>query len=195
MRLLHSQTKEKERALGLEPGSLSINFDTLWLPEPDFREVSSGLRDLGTGTGDEDRLFDVVIMQLLLSVVGGAAQRASALQNAARFLRPGGMLLLSASGDSAAVNADYAAAYRRDEPATGEPRTYYSRDACGSVLYETHHFTRKELLAGLRATPGLDAAKIHVHSELEASSRRPDQAAVFLYARAEKGAVDTARRQ
>jgi len=57
--------------------------------------------------------------------------------------------------------------------------SYLSRDDCGEVLYVTHHFTVDELTRLLEAA-GFD--EISVVTERETSSRRPDEAAYFLYA-------------
>merc|ERR1712194_990339 len=77
------------------------------------------------------------------------------------------------------INAQYAELYKADEPLTGESRTYFSRSAEGDVLYPTHHFTEEELNY-LFTGEGLDVVKLI--KDREASSRRPDQAAWFLYA-------------
>mmetsp|Transcript_21431 Transcript_21431/g.67566 ORF Transcript_21431/g.67566 Transcript_21431/m.67566 type:complete len:100 (-) Transcript_21431:69-368(-) len=61
----------------------------------------------------------------------------------------------------------------------------FAATACGadgSVLYPTHHFEEEELRALLEAE-GL--RPLHFAVELEASSRRPDQAARFFYVVAE----------
>ena len=59
-----------------------------------------------------------------------------------------------------------------------ESRTYYSRDAEGTVLYKTHHFTSDELRA-LLLEAGLEA--VEVIAETETSSRRKSATANFLY--------------
>lgn len=53
------------------------------------------------------------------------------------------------------------------------------RHVRGHVLYMTHHFTADELTT-LLASAGF--GQIAVMSEKETSSRRPDEAAHFLYA-------------
>ncbi len=53
------------------------------------------------------------------------------------------------------------------------------RDERGEILYMTHHFTVDELIA-LLASAGF--GDIGVTTEKEASSRRPNEAAHFLYA-------------
>lgn len=124
--------------------------------------------------------FDVVLLQLVLSVVGGPEKRLRLLRAARALLaQPGGRLLISVSGASADINEEYAELYRRDEPLTREARTYFSRAADGTVLYPTHHFSEAEL-RDLLATVGL--AIVSLAREREASSRRPDQAAWFFYA-------------
>ena len=52
---------------------------------------------------------------------------------------------MSASGVSSDINQWYKAIYDADEPVTGEPHTYLSRDEAGGVLYPTHHFAYDEL--------------------------------------------------
>ena len=94
-------------------------------------------------------------------------------------LRPGGWLALSASGVSDTINPGYARLYAEDEPLTGERHTYFSLTERGEILYATHHFTADEL-AGLLAAAGF--GEISIATERETSSRRPDEAAFFLYA-------------
>lgn len=125
--------------------------------------------------------FDAVICQLLLSVVGDAADRAQTLVNARALLAPQGRLYASLSGLSDDLNPEYAALYARDLALTGEHGSYLSRDADGRVLYRTHHFSRAEIeqmfqAAGLRITA--------LEEQLEASSRRPEQRARFFYVQA-----------
>ena len=130
--------------------------------------------------------FDFAVLQLLLSVVGGPEERRAVLGNAAALLRAGGALYLSCSGASEGINAGYAALYERDAAATGEFRTYFSRDeATGEVLYVTHHFTAAELEELLR---GCGFEEVRTEVVREASSRRPTEAAYFLYTVARKGA-------
>ena len=57
-------------------------------------------------------------------------------------------------------------------------------DARGDVLYMTHHFTLDEL-TGLLEAAGF--AEIRMTAEQETSSRRPDEAASFLYATCRSG--------
>jgi len=123
--------------------------------------------------------FDVVVCQLVLSIIGGVRHRHNLVRHARSSLRPGGWLYLSASGVSDAVNPGYARLYAEDFPHTGERYTYYSRDADGRILYTTHHFTAEELTL-LLEREGFES--ITVTTERETSSRRPDEAAYFLYA-------------
>lgn len=71
--------------------------------------------------------------------------------------------------------------YRDDAVLTGELGTYISRDSDGRSLYLTHHFDEEEVRA-LLAESGF--SDICVEARVESSSRRPDQAARFLYATA-----------
>ena len=64
-------------------------------------------------------VYDVVLLQLMISVIGDRKDRLLLLANAARHLAPGGVVLLSASADSADVSADYRQRYLEDEPLTG----------------------------------------------------------------------------
>ena len=123
--------------------------------------------------------FDVVVCQLVLSIIGDGGQRRNLLRHARSNLVPGGWLYLSASGVSDAINPGYARLYAADFPQTGERHTYYSRDAEGQILYATHHFTSEELASLLEQEGFGDRT---VTTEREASSRRPDEAAYFLYA-------------
>jgi SAM-dependent methyltransferase len=122
--------------------------------------------------------FDVVVCQLVISIVGGRRQRANLLRHSHDHLRTGGWLYLSASGVSDTINPDYARLYAADSPLIGERHSYFSRDADGAVLYMTHHFTAEELVNLLEAA-GFTA--VTVHTARETSSRRPDEAAYFHY--------------
>lgn len=128
--------------------------------------------------------FDVVVCQLVLSIIGDARQRCNLLRHVQACLAPEGWLFLSASGVSDAINPGYAKLYAKDLPDTGELHTYFSRRPDGRVLYATHHFTSDEL-ASLLERQGFSS--ITVTRELEASSRRPDEAAYFLYATCRNG--------
>jgi len=127
--------------------------------------------------------FHLVVNQLVISIVGGLSERGQLLANSRNALFPGGYLYISASGVSDSINEQYAQLYARDKPLTGEDNTYYSRDSDGNSLYETHHFTDKEL-ASLLEEAGFD--DISIETIPEASSRRPDQAAYFHYATARR---------
>lgn len=133
--------------------------------------------------------FDAVICQLVISIIGSARNRANLLRHVHASLRPGGWLAVSASGVSDAINPGYARLYAEDLHLTGERHSYFSRDERGEVLYLTHHFTADEL-AGLLERAGF--GEISVTTERETSSRRPDEAAYFLYATGRKG-LDDAR--
>ena len=123
--------------------------------------------------------FDVVICQLVLSIIGDARQRTNLLRHVHENIRPGGWLYLSASGVSDAINAGYARLYAEDIHLTGERHSYLSRNEQDEVLYMTHHFSVDELVNHLE-TAGFD--QINVTTEKEVSSRRPDEAAYFHYA-------------
>lgn len=122
--------------------------------------------------------FDVVVCQLVLSIVGGVCERENLLRHLHAHLRPGGGLYLSASGVSDSINAGYVRLYADDGSLTGEPYSYYSRDEKGTILYMTHHFKETELLAML-ARAGF--VEVNIETKREASSRRPDEAAFFHY--------------
>ncbi len=123
--------------------------------------------------------FRVVVCQLVISVVGGVAEREALLGNAFDALEPGGWLYLSASEVSDDVNPGYRKLYEDDFPETRERYSYFSRDNDGNILYMTHHFTGPELGALLDGA-GFELTRLS--SKTESSSRRPDEAAHFLYA-------------
>lgn len=123
--------------------------------------------------------FDAVVAQLVVSIIGDAAARRRLVQSAASALRPGGLLFVSASGVSDDINPEYARLYKEDLALTGEPYTYLSRAADGVVLYRTHHLHPDEL-EGLLTGAGL--ALRALTRKREVSSRRPGEAAWFLYA-------------
>lgn len=123
--------------------------------------------------------FDIVVCQLVVSIIGDVRNRSNLLRHMRRTLRPGGSLYLSASGVSDRINPGYARLYADDIHQTGERHSYFSRGEDGGILYMTHHFTVEELQDLLRSE-GFVA--IDVKQEREVSSRRPDEAAYFLYA-------------
>lgn len=147
---------------------------------PRFAVADAAAGDTPVGLGEP---FDVVVCQLVVSIVGGPADRDRLLRNCAALLGAGGRLFISASGVSAEVNADYARLYAEDAALTGEAFTYFSRDDAGRVLYATHHFSEAELRGVIAAAGFVDIA---IEAVLEASSRRPDERAIFLYATATK---------
>ena len=115
----------------------------------------------------------------MISIIGDARSRANLLRHVHDNLRPGGWLVLSASGVSDTINAGYARLYAEDVHLTGEFHSYFSRNDRGNVLYMTHHFTADEIVSLLEAA---GFGEISVTTERETSSRRPDEAAFFLYA-------------
>jgi 2-polyprenyl-3-methyl-5-hydroxy-6-metoxy-1,4-benzoquinol methylase len=126
--------------------------------------------------------FDFVIMQLLLSIVGGPAERQSTLFNAKKLCRPGGRIYVSASGISGNINKQYAKLYQDDKKLTGEQYSYFSRHSdSGNILYTTHHFRQDELKELLTAV-GFE--EVNIQQVKEHSSRRLNEAAYFLYATA-----------
>lgn len=128
--------------------------------------------------------FDVVVCQLVISIIGTLHQRANLLRHMHANLRRGGRLFLSASGVSDTINAGYARLYADDLPLTGERHTYLSRNASGEILYMTHHFNERELIDLLESA---GFGEISVTTEKETSSRRFDEAAYFLYATCRSG--------
>jgi SAM-dependent methyltransferase len=157
------------------------------------RRTSEGatftVRDVSSPRGleIEGAPFDLVVSQLVLSIVGEPADRRALLGNAYRALRPGGRFFLSASAVSDGINPAYALLYERDFPSTGEIHTYFSRDALGNVLYRTHHFTEDELRRLLEHEGFVD---IVIRRKRESSSRRPDEAAFFFYVFSRKPFVE-----
>jgi SAM-dependent methyltransferase len=123
--------------------------------------------------------FDLIVCQLVISIIGDWHDRNQLLANAFQWLKPSGWLYLSASGVSAEINTNYAKLYAQDEPLIGEPYSYFSRDNNGKILYKTHHFHADELQMLLEAA-GFNL--ISINTMKEQSSRRTDQVAYFLYA-------------
>lgn len=157
--------KAQELAVAADATGRSLQF-----AEADFAADHPPLLDDGP--------FDVVVCQLVLSIIGDAHSRSNLLRHVRENLRPGGWLYLSASGVSDTINAGYARLYAEDAQLTGERYSYFSRNERGEILYTTHHFTVAELVSLLESTGfGL----ISVTTEREASSRRPDEAAYFHY--------------
>jgi SAM-dependent methyltransferase len=144
-----------------------------WLrfEEADFAADQSPRLDAGP--------FDVVVCQLVISIIGTIRNRSNLLRHVHDNLRPGGWLALSASGVSATINPGYAKLYAADVSLTGECHSYLSRNDRGEVLYMTHHFTADELGCLLEAA---GFCEVSVTSEKQTSSRRPGEAAYFLYA-------------
>lgn len=153
-------------AADVEPTGESLRFEVADFAAMEHPRVAGGP-------------FDVVVCQLVLSIVGDAGDRVNLLRHLRASLRPGGWLYLSASGVSDSINPAYARLYAADYPLTGERHSYLSRDDRGEVLYRTHHFTADEVV-DLLATTGF--GDIRVTTVEEASSRRPSEAAFFHYA-------------
>jgi SAM-dependent methyltransferase len=156
----------RESGVPAGPSGRSLRFEVADVAADDPRQLEGGP-------------FDVVVCQLVISIVGTAAQRRNLLRHCHANVRPGGRLFVSASGVSDTINAGYARLYADDLQFTGERHTYLSRNADGEVLYMTHHFTVEELAHLLEESGFLE---IVVTTERETSSRRPDEAAYFLYA-------------
>lgn len=138
-------------------------------------------RDVASPAGLElhQAPFDVVVCQLVVSVVGTTADRRALLRNAHDVLAVGGYFYLSASAVSSSVNPSYARLYQEDFERTGELHTYDSRDAEGNVLYRTHHFEKEELRDLLNEAGFVE---VSLFEKTETSSRRQGEAARFLYA-------------
>jgi SAM-dependent methyltransferase len=127
---------------------------------------------------------DFCILQLLLSIVGNASKRYQTISSAHHSLKSGGYIYVSCSGVSDTINPNYKKLYEQDYPVTKEMYTYFSRSSKdGCILYETHHFQMMELKLLLENCGFVD---VHVQQVKEASSRRPEEAAFFLYAVARK---------
>ncbi len=159
-----------------------------------LREAAFYLCDVASPSGFElgNARFDGAVCQLVISVVGDAADRIQLLRNIREALLPGGKLSMSFSGLSDDINASYARLYEADLPQTGEYGTYLSRDEDGRVLYQTHHFSAEEIEELLR---GQGFREIRIEEKIEASSRRPDQRARFYYATCERdGGVERLNR-
>ena len=83
--------------------------------------------------------FDIVVCQLVLSIIGDDRSRTNLLRHIRTLLRPEGWLYLSASGVSDSINAGYARLYAEDALLTGEPHSYFSRNDRGEILYPPLH--------------------------------------------------------
>ena len=162
----------------LLPGSCFVADVTI----PKFSEDIE-TKQMACGTSSPLTTFDFVILQLLVSIVGGPASRKATLQNAISLLRPRGTLYLSCSGVSDDINPNYAQLYQEDRAAMTEPYSYFSRSEQGEILYTTHHFSEPELKELLQEAGLVD---IHIEQHKEASSRRPNEAAYFFYATAKR---------
>lgn len=140
--------------------------------------------DVTTLTHSLPEKVDFCILQLLLSIVGNASKRYQAISSAHHSLKSGGYIYVSCSGVSDTINPNYKKLYEQDYPVTKEMYTYFSRSSKdGCILYETHHFQMMELKLLLENCGFVD---VHVQQVKEASSRRPEEAAFFLYAVARK---------
>ena len=166
---------------GLEVVGVDINAAAVDAARRNTPRAKFFVRDI-TAKGDlglDEFVFDVVVCQLVISIVGRQEDRQQMLRNVRGVLAPGGWLFVSASGRSDDINEDYAQLYARDRAATGEDGTYFSRDGNGNVLYLTHHFTEDELTSLLDSC---GFATVQMTRRREHSSRRPAAAAWFLYA-------------
>ena len=89
------------------------------------RSLGEALQSVTDSSNDNSAGFDVVLAQLLVSVVGQHSDRVALIQACHSQLRPGGKLMLSAS----AVSCDlepvlYSALYRQGKEQTGEEHSY-----------------------------------------------------------------------
>ena len=129
---------------------------------------------------------NLVVSELVLSIVGEEAERRALLGNAYRALRPGGRFTLSASAVSDGINPAYALLGERDFPSTGEIHTYFSGDALGNVLYRTHHFTETSSEGFSRTKASWTSSS----GESGSRARRRDEAAFFFYVFSRKPFVE-----
>ena len=164
---------------------LDINAGAITQAKTAAPDVDFAVADIAAANGLQvrDALYDGVVCQLVISIIGDGTDRRQLLRNAFDVLTPGGLLYLSASGVSDDLNPDYKRLYADNLAQTGEQHTYLSRDALGNALYRTHHFTRDELHALLDDSGYVD---IDIVESIEASSRRPEQRARFFYASARR---------
>lgn len=171
------------RVVGIDINKAAI--ETLSREFGDLQEAEFYVRDVASPSGFElkNKPFDGAVCQLVVSVVGDAADRVQLLRNIFDALSPNGKLSISFSGLSDDINKAYAEIYGADRPLTGEYGTYLSRDANGRVLYQTHHFASVEIQKLLH-DQGFGA--IRIEEKIEASSRRPDQRARFFYVTCER---------
>jgi SAM-dependent methyltransferase len=169
-------------AEGLDVVGVDINAAALERARHAAAQARFYLRDASDASGlrlDREGPFDLVICQLLISIIGPPDERRQLLRNVRAVLAPPGQLFLSASGRSDDINPEYARLYAQDRLASGEDGTYFSRGDDGAILYATHHFTEDELRI-LLLEEGF--ADVELRRSLEQSSRRPAEAAWFFYA-------------
>lgn len=165
----------------ISPGAIRVARELALVADPTQRALRFDEADLASDRSPriDGGPFDVIVCQLVLSIIGDARNRNNLLRHVRNNLRPGGWLYLSASGVSDSINAGYARLYAEDAHLTGERHSYFSRDERGEILYMTHHFTDDELV-GLLESGGF--SQISVTTARESSSRRSSEAAYFLYA-------------
>lgn len=176
--LANSLHRRGHRVTGVDVNEGGIAQARLSCPDATFL-----VRDVRSIEAIQKNQYELVILQLLLSIVGSLDDRRRTLEAAVLQLAPGGSLYLSCSGVSHEINENYRRLYLQDSSIIGENHSYFSRDATGRILYTTHHFEVEELQS-LLVSVGLK--DVCVEKVKETSSRRPDEAAYFLYATAKK---------
>jgi 2-polyprenyl-3-methyl-5-hydroxy-6-metoxy-1,4-benzoquinol methylase len=174
-------------ARGFDVAGVDLNAAAIEQCRHSFSAARFYLRDVAgvDGLTLAETAFDAVVCQLVVSVIGDAADRAQLLRNAFEVLRPGADLFISFSARSDDLNEAYAELYARDFAVTQTYGTYLSRDSQGEVLYRTHHFSEPEARELLVSSGYVGVA---VEEAIEASSRRPDQRARFYYVTCRRGA-------
>jgi len=126
----------------------------------------------------KEGVFDAVILQLVISIIGGPWERRRLLQQSRALLRRDGILYLSAAGISSDINPGYARLYQEGLELVGERYSYLSRDPqSNQPLYLTHHFSQEELEDLLRDQFDI----LLLRQQREFSSRRPQEPAYFFY--------------
>lgn len=114
-------------------------------PEAQQNRCRFELRD-ALDAGYEDGIFDVGIMQAFMTTLTTPHDRASALREARRILKPDGGLYM-AEFMQTWRHPLYYRRYIEGERETGKMGSFFARDLeSGEILYQAHHYSERELV-------------------------------------------------